>query len=435
MNEMGLRGLENGLQRKTIYDGIHLNRIRDCRFKTGRLSAVMLLPLNADTACAYGILPFLMRRSCRQYPDFTTLQKKLSELYGASLSADVRKLGEVQALTLTAVGLDDRYALQGEAISAELFSLLCQSIFDPVVAGDAFEKDAVEQEKRQLLELIDSEYNDKRAYAKLRCEQLMCADEAFGTGRFGSREDVAALTPQRLYQAWGKMLREARFEFYLLGGSEFSGAEETIRASFGGVSRGETVQCKTEVVRKPGSVREFTDPMEVAQAKLVMGFRTGVAVPDEDVMAMRLMSALYGGTPNSKLFLNVREKLSLCYYCSSQYDRNKGIMLVQSGVEQKNLEKAQEEILNQLRAVQEGDFTEEDLHAAKMSVSNSFLSSADYLSGLENWYVSSLFDQAVLTPQEAARSIESVTKQQVVQAAKRVALDTVYRLTAEEGKR
>ena len=163
-----------------------------------------------------------------------------------------------------------------------------------------------------------------------------------------------------------------------------------------------------------------------------MLFRSGTASPDEDVMATRLMTALYGGTPHSKLFLNVREKMSLCYYCSSQYDRYKGIIMVGSGVEQQNIEKARKEILHQLEEVQNGNFDDNDLESAKMSVANSFRSVADYLGGLEYWYLCQTLEGAMCTPEQSAENITKVTRQQVIDAAKKVTLDTVYTLTGQE---
>ena len=218
----------------------------------------------------------------------------------------------------------------------------------------------------------------------------------------------------------------------MVGDSDPQKAVEGFQKAFVQVSRKEILPCGTQIIAKADRVKEFHDVMDVAQAKLVMGFRTGIAVPGGDVTAMRLMSALFGGTPHSKLFLNVREKLSLCYYCSSSYDRHKGIVMVQSGVEQKNIEKAREEILRQLQAVQEGDFSAEDLDAAKMSVANSFRTMSDYLGGLEAWYLSQAFEKTVLTPEQSAEAVGGVTKEQVVKAAQTVSLDTVYQLTGKE---
>ena len=166
---------------------------------------------------------------------------------------------------------------------------------------------------------------------------------------------------------------------------------------------------------------------------MVIGFRTGTQPDTPETMQMRLMCAMLGGTPHSKLFLNVREKLSLCYYCSSQYNTQKGIMLIQSGVETKNMEAAKTEILKQLAEMQAGNFTEEEMISAKLSVSNSYRTVGDYLSGMEQWYLGQVFRKDVVTPEDSVKELQAVTRQQVIDAANRVTLDTIYRLAGSEG--
>ena len=172
--------------------------------------------------------------------------------------------------------------------------------------------------------------------------------------------------------------------------------------------------------------------MEVVQSKLVLGFRTGCAEPDAGAPAVKLMNAVYGGTPNSKLFLNVREKLSLCYYCSSLFIPAKGILLVQSGVETKNIERAENEILAQLEEVRKGNFTEEDLNAAKLSLCNSYHTLSDSPDALEGWYLSRTFSDPLRTPESEAELVSKVTAEQVAEAAGKVTLDTVYCLKGKE---
>lgn len=419
------------VERIPVCDGVTLQTIHDDRFKTGRISAVLLLPLQKETAAANMILPFLLRRSCAAYPDFTMLNRRLADLYGAYLYADVRKIGETQALILSAVGLDDRFTLDGESVSAELSKLLCNLLFEPAFENGRFREEDIEQERRQLIELIDSEYNDKRLYALSRCEELMCEGEAFGIARFGSREEVERLTEEEIHAAWERALSTARIEITFLGASNPQAARDRFAQAFSSVRRGKTADCRTEVLRAAKETREKNDRMEVAQCKLVLGFRAGRSSADEDVMATRLMSALFGGTPSSKLFLNVREKLSLCYYCSSRFERNKGLLLVESGVEYKNIEKAKKEILAQLGEIQKGNITDEELEAAKLYMANSFRSVSDAPGGLESWYLSQLFDRRVLSPEEAAEEAAAVSKEAVRAAANAVSLDLIYTLTGK----
>lgn len=421
------------INRSPICDGVQFQSIKDTRFKTMRMSVHFLIPLRQQSAASNALLPYLLTRACRDYPDYTKLSQRLAELYGASVSADVSKLGDVQLLTITAVGIADQYCFGGEAISRELADLICQMVFEPPFDGEGnFREEDFKQEKRQTLENIEAEYNDKRSYAKLRCEQIMCADEPYGVSRYGSKEDVTALRRDELRAAWEQLIRSARVEVMVLGNCEPEAVSAGFREAFQKQSRSVDGDCVTKVVLQAGEVKDVTEKMQVAQSKLVMGFRTGTQPDTEQEMQTRLMAALFGGTPHSKLFLNVREKLSLCYYCSSQYNAAKGIMLVQSGVETKNMEAAKAEILAQLEEVRKGNFTDEEIASAKLSLCNSYRTIEDYLGGTEHWYLSQVFRKVVLTPEEAAEQVNQVTRQQIMDAANRVTLDTVYRLVGSE---
>lgn len=415
-----------GIEQRAICDGVNFRSIRDTKFKTMRISAHLIVPMSRQTAAENALLPFLLSRASREYPDFTKLGQRLAELYGASLNADVQKLGDLQVLSLSASGIADRYALEGEAISGELAKLLCSIFFDPPLVDGLFPEDGFEQEKRQTMELIDSEYSDKRTYARQRCEAIMCADEPYGVNRYGGKEDIARVERPALTAAWKRLLDTAKIELMVLGDCDPAPVYEGFRAAFETLGSRKTADCTTKVVRSAEKINTVTEKMDVAQGKLVMGFRTGTATPDEEVPATRLMAALFGGTPNSKLFLNVREKLSLCYYCSASYNSMKGIMLVQSGVEVKNMERAKEEILRQLDEVKQGNFDESEVEAAKMSLCNSYRTLSDSLGGLENWYLSQTFASHSQQPEEAAAQINAVTRQEIIDAANRVTLDTVY---------
>ena len=374
--------------KKEILKDVNFNNIKEDRFKTGRVSMTLFTPLKNETASKNAIVPFILSKSCRNYPNLQSLHKKLDELYGASINADVSKLGEVQVLTISASFLDDKYSLDNETISDKVIDLFCQMIFDPLLENGTFPEDTVEQEKRQLIETIESEFNDKRIYAKI--------------------------------------------ELTLLGSADNSSAIEIFEQAFRKVQRYRTASCRTEIIREAGNVKEYVDEMELSQSKLVMGFRTAVAANDDMVVPMRVAVALFGTTPHSKLFLNVREKYSLCYYCSARYDRNKGIMLVQSGVENRNITKAKDEILNQLEDIKLGNFTQDDIDSIKRSMSNGLRTVSDYLSSIENFYLSQTFDNTKYTIDELIGKINSVSKEQIIDAAKSITLDTVYILKGKD---
>ncbi len=420
--------MTNALQFIPVGEGASLKSLSDSRFKTMRVSVNMLVPLTEKTAAAYALLPSLVSRATRQYPDYTALNCRLSELYGASLSSSVRKFGSFQSIGLSASGIADRYAFGGENMLEELSGLLFSVIFSPLQdARGLFPLDGFTQEKRQLLEMKDAEYNDKMTYAHQRCEEILFQGQQAGINRCGSRADIEALKREWLLAAWGELLRTARFEIFTLGDCDPNPA--LFREKFGamGLSR----SLGQVPYREPEEVRRVTEEQPLSQSKLSMGFRL-VAKPRER-MLFQLMSAVLGGTPSSRLFQNVREKMGLCYYCSSSFSSVGNALYVESGVETANLEKTEEAVLEQLQALQRGEVTEEDLTFAKLALCNALHSVGDSLGAVENWYLSRTFDQPEQSPDMAAEQLMGYKVQDVIEAANRLRLDTVYRLKGNGG--
>ena len=417
-------------------DGIFVNLIKDDRFKHNRIAVNFILPLARETATGYALLPFLMQRGYAGCSDFTAFARKLDELYGATVAGKVSKAGNYQIITLTITHVDDRYTLNGEPLAEECARLLAEIVTMPAIENGRFDPEAVATEKNSLADTIAAEVNDKRSYAVTRCTELLFEGEPLAVKQYGYAEDVDAITPESAAACYEAMLSTAAVEITMIGPSAGEAVTGIFREAFQKALENrnrQPIDPDFEMEQKiPTEVRRVTEEMDLTQGKMVMGFSL---LPAEDKKAQavsRIATAIYGSSPFSKLFMNVREKLSLCYYCSSSYDRHKGIVMVQSGVEQKNIEKAREEILRQLQAVQEGDFSAEDLDAAKMSVANSFRTMSDYLGGLEAWYLSQAFEKTVLTPEQSAEAVGGVTKEQVVKVAQTVSLDTVYQLTGKE---
>lgn len=414
----------NQIQVSTIADGVHFNSVRDSRFKTMRISASIIVPLSADTASAYALLAGVLARSCKAYPDFTALSKRLSYLYGADLAVSVHKVGDRQIINLSAAGLDDRYTIDGESISRELSLLLCGAIFEPNLTPDGvFVDSEVEQERRQLLDLIASEFNEKRTYALGQMIRHMCDGERFGVKRYGTAEQIQALTAQDLVDAWQMLLRTAAVEIVYISETAPDKAIAVFTEAFSRIDRAPAaIESTLHLVKD--EVKTFTDEMELSQSKLVMGFAADK--PIENHNAVRMMCAVLGGTPSSKLFNNVREKQSLCYYCASRYDRHKGIMTVDSGVESANIEKTRDAILKEFEDMKNGVISDYEIETAKLAVVNFFRSSNDTVSGIEGWYSSQLFDGAFRSIGELSDEINAVTKDEIVAAANSLRLDTVY---------
>ena len=424
---MGLPTIE------TLAPGVTFLSLPDSRFKTARLTAALFLPLREETAAVNAIVPHLLRRSCAAYPAMRALNRRLDTLYGARMQAGVTRLGDQQGMLLTANGIDDRFALHGEAIAASCADLLLSMLFEPAFEQGVFREEDVTQERRCLIENIEAEINEKRLYARHRCEQLLCPGEPYAARVYGTLENARAITPAAAAQAWEAMLATARIH-WIYQGSDNERVAQAIGDAFAARGTRRPVELTTNTAFTPGPLREQTEEMAVKQAKLVMGFRLDMAEPSDDTMAARLMNALFGGTPHSLLFRNVREKYSLCYYCASSYDYQKGVLLVDSGVEESKADEARAEILHQLEELREGRFTDEDLESARRSVLNQFHEVDDLQASRESWYLRQTLRSVPATPDEEAAKAAAVTREQVCAAARRVTPVCVYLLkSGKEG--
>lgn len=418
----------NLIKQLELADGVVFNSISDNRFKTMKLLANIFLPMDEETVSANALLCYVMVRCCKKYPDMITMSRKLGSLYGAEVNGSVSKMGDMQCLKIDIGGLSDKYAINGECISEELSKLLCEVIFNPKIENGRFSESDMLQEKRQILDMIDSDFNDKRVYASQRLTEIMCADEVYGLKWCGTKDQIEKVTPEGLFKAWKNMLSKAHFEITFVGESNPDNAAEVIKNSFKEIKR-EPVDLSTDVVYSVFEEKNVVEEMEVAQSKLEIGFRTACAEP-EDTTATRLMSVILGGTASSKLFNNVREKKSLCYYCMSRFFRLKGIMVVESGVETANIEAAKEAILKEIEDMKNGVISDFEINSAKLAIVNSTLGVTDTVTGLSTWYSSQVMDSSVDTPEEACRKIEAVTKEDIVAAAKKLSLDTIFVLKA-----
>lgn len=409
-----------------INNGVKLNCFTDDAFKTIRISVNMLLPMAKDTAALYGILPSVVTRATKEYPDYSALSSHLAGLYGSYLDSSVSKLGAYQVLSLSAGGIATQYAFDGENMVEELSKMLLGILFHPLRDENGlFPQENFHQEKRQLQEMFEAEYNDKIQYARQKCTELYFAGRPEGVHRYGSAEEVEALTLQQVSAAWGEMLEKARFEIFIMGNCNPDVA--SVQDLFGKLG---TKAALTETVPVTGETETFTEEMPLSQSKLVMAFSADVR--EENKAAYRLMSAVFGGTPSAKLFVNVREKMGLCYYCASRMDNTAKFLMVESGVETENLEAAKAAVLEQLEELKRGNVTDEEILSAKLAVCNSSRSVNDSLNAAEGWYLSQALSPKLQTPEESVKVIMELTKEDIVDAANHITLKTVYTLKGRQ---
>lgn len=418
------------MKRENLAPGVFLNTLDAQKFNRCRITIRFQYPACRETATASAVLPLVLERCCADYPDMTLLSRRLAKLYGADLSVDNSTNGANRVLTVSVTGIKDEFALEGEDLTAEYADLVFGVAFRPYLVNGRFDEEAVAIERGKLRQQLQAEVNDKRLYCVRQARRRFFGDSLAGVERDGYLEEVDGVTPQLLTQVYEEMLCRASIEVTAIGAKD-----ETVRRLLLAALEGRKRDWQAPL---PGLFMPRRQPdhqvetMDMVQAKLCLLFTAGRCTGAQEIAASRLAMALYGGSVTSRLFLNVREKQSLCYYCSSSYTSVTGCMMVDSGVEPANARKAEAAILKELAQLCDGPITDEEMEDCRRGLLSSLESVEDSLSGLEGWYFAEIARGGpVSTPAQARAALEQVTKEQVRQVLRQFTLSVSYLLTPE----
>ena len=418
------------MKRENLAPGVFLNTLDAQKFNRCRITIRFQYPACRETATASAVLPLVLERCCADYPDMTLLSRRLAKLYGADLSVDNSTNGANRVLAVSVTGIKDEFALEGEDLTAEYANLVFGVAFRPYLVNGRFDEEALAIERGKLRQQLQAEVNDKRLYCVRQARRRFFGDSLAGVERDGYLEEVDGVTPQLLTQVYEEMLCRASIEVTAIGAKD-----ETVRRLLLAALEGRKRDWQAPL---PGLFMPRRQPdhqvetMDMVQAKLCLLFTAGRCTGAQEIAASRLAMALYGGSVTSRLFLNVREKQSLCYYCSSSYTSVTGCMMVDSGVEPANARKAEAAILKELAQLCDGPITDEEMEDCRRGLLSSLESVEDSLSGLEGWYFAEIARGGpVSTPAQARAALEQVTKEQVRQVLRQFTLSVSYLLTPE----
>ena len=420
-----------------LQPGVQLTAVHTNKFKSSYLSVCFLAALDEQSAAANALLPQVLRRGCRRCPDMQSIAAQLDELYGGVIEPLVTKKGETQCVGFAASFLDDAYALNGEDILLPAARLLGELLLDPATENGVFRADYVEGERANLIDQIRAQRNDKRSYSMLRLAQEMCPGEAYGVDKLGSESRAAAITPQSLWRQYRQLLNQSEVHIYYCGSADVARVKQVMETAFAALPVSEErVKPVCQVRSHPAADRPrvVEEVLDVTQGKLAIGLRTGgICVQDQEYPALLLLNAVFGGTSMSKLFMNVRERLSLCYFASSSLEKMKGLMVVSSGIEFDKYQQARDEILAQLDACRRGDITPDELEGARRIVITALRTTLDSQSRMADYWLGQAVANLEETPEQLAGRLEQVTAEQAVAAAGRLEPDTIYFLKGKEG--
>ena len=418
------------VQTISIAEGITLRCFRDSRFKQSCLTVQFVRPMCQEEAAYNALLPAVLLRGCEGAPDLRSITLKLDDLYGAAIGPLVRRVGDYQTTGLHCSFVEDRYALEGDKILAPMVDFLGKLLFAPVLEKGVFKKSYVNNEKKNLIAAIEAEKNDKRAYAAAELLRRMCSEDSYGIPRLGTAQQVKAISAQSLYDHYRRVLKESRVDIFYVGSLEAEAVAAMLKQLFSNTERSYVNLPEQTAFASPAGGRQ-EQVMDVAQGKLAMGFATNITLRDDRFTQMQVCNMLFGGGMTSKLFMQVREKNSLCYDIGSAYYGSKGILTVGAGIDCAKKDAVESQVLEQLTHCQNGQITDEELTAAKQALISGLRGVHDSAGSIENYYATGALSGQNMTPTQHRQAIEQVTKEQVCQAAKTLQLHTVFFLRGE----
>ncbi|EEL49760.1 MULTISPECIES: EF-P 5-aminopentanol modification-associated protein YfmF [Bacillus cereus group] len=412
--------------------GLRVHMIPTDKYKTNTFVFRFKAPLNEETVTERALLPYVLQSATEKLPSVIRLRQYLEELYGSSLAVDVSKKGEDHIISIYVDIANEIYLQDAPPLFEKALSMLSDIVLHPATEGSGFLQSIVESEKRALVQRIEATYDDKMRYANERLIEEMCKVEPYRLSANGQKERVDSITNETLYRYYQKVLAEDEMDLYIIG-DVAEDAIDLVGKYFSIPPR--TVKEKNVILHKRNNEeQEIVEKQELKQSKLNIGYRTFITYRDEDYFALQLFNGLFGGFSHSKLFVNVREKNSLAYYAASRFESHKGLLFVMSGIEAKNYEKAVEIIKEQMKAMQNGDFSEEEIHQTKSVIQNQILEAIDTPRGFVEMLYHGVIAERTRPVEEWLTGIERVTKEEIIKVANNIELDTIYFLHGTEGE-
>ncbi len=417
---------------------MRVTRLTTNKFKNNEIAVFLEVPLKRETITKNAILPTVLKRGSANYTSQLEIGKVLENMYGASFNAGVEKTGESLILKFYIESLCDEYIKEKANLAEESIKLLFDIIFNPYVQNNSFSEEYVSQEKKNLADIINSRSDDKRVYAVNRCIEEMFKGEPYGLYKYGYAEDLKDITARSLYEYYLKMLKECKM-YVIINGKEAENITipqtpydiEELKTIVDTSKKENKNQKKIEQTNHNQSEEKtVTEELDVTQGKLMIG----LDVDSNNKFATSMYNVVLGGSANSKLFQNVREKASLAYSASSSYIRRKNAIIIKTGIELKNYEKTLSIIRAQLQDMKDGKITDDEVKSAKQLAT----SSLKMIPESQDETITFSLDQDMygenLTVEEYIKKVEAVTKEQIIDVANKVRINTIYYLKDKENK-
>lgn len=411
-----------------IKNGINLHLIKNDFFKTNLIAVFLTNPLKKESVTKNALISLLLKRGSNNIKSQEEISRKLEEMYGATFNCGLDKVGDNQVLKFYIESVNKSYLPNNEDLLKESINILFDIVFNPLQEGNAFKEEYFETEKQILTELINGRINNKGLYAYNRCIEEMYKNEPYGLYKFGYVNDIAKIKNEELYNQYKCLINSCKIDIFVSGNLS-DNISQLVSSNLNIINLNDRIEKYSIDIPKDKNdieeVKQIEEKMDVAQGKITIGL--DILINDENTRYESLVyNAILGGTANSKLFQNVREKAGLAYYATSNYVKAKNNIFIRSGIEIENFEKAVEIIKKQLKQMEDGEFSKEDMENAKRTIISTIKGIKDEQSTEIAYYFGQEISKHNISIEEYEQKIRNVQKEDIINIAKNTKLNTIY---------
>ena len=411
-----------------IKKGIKLHTIKNEKFKTNLIAIMLTTKLNRENVTKNALVPAVLRRGTKNLTTQEEINKKLEEMYGASLDCGLDKTGDNQVLKFYIETVNDEFLPQeAENMLKTSLEKIFEFVFNPYLENGCFKKEYVEQEKENIKQIIDGKIDNKARYSLDRCIEEMYKGQPYGLYKYGYVEDMKDINEKNLYEYYQQLINECKIDIFVSGIIDEE-TENIIKNNENIIKlkdREPQYNGPEIIAKKSEKENDVQESMDVTQGKLIIGMDLDID-DDNSRFDVMIYNSIFGGSANSKLFQNVREKASLAYTASSSYYRFKNNIFINCGIEIKNYEKALEIIKQQIEDMKKGDFTDEEVENAKKGIIASIKTIDDEQDTEITYFFSQELSKSKCNIEQYMQRISEVTKDKVVDVANKVSINTVF---------
>ena len=412
-----------------IKRGINLHIIKTNKFKTNLLAAFLSTPLSKEVVTKNALIPAVLRRGTKNMLSQEEISIALEEMYGSTFDCGIDKIGDDQVLKFYLETINNEFLPENEDNLNEAINILLEVIFNPLIENNEFNKEYVESEIKNLKQVIEGRKDSKATYAYERCIEEMYKNMPYSLYKYGNVEDLENIDAKKLYEQYIDLINNCKIDIFVSGNIQEDIKEKIINnenlQKLQDRDAVYVINNKESRQKQEKQEQEISESMDINQGKLILGLDI-LQENDLDKYTALVYNAILGGTPTSKMFQNVREKHSLAYTASSSFIRQKANIYIKCGIDIENYDKALKIIREQLEDMKKGEFTDKNIEEAKTNI----VSTINFIPEEQDTELMYYFSQELsgyeMSSEEYIENINSITKENIIDLANRIQINTVY---------